>query len=328
MSPNITNGIGIAFQDVADCSQWTHAAFGVVRQASLYSAGPMRNWLLASRPKTLSAAVVPVLIGSALASHEPAAITWWVFGCALIGAVLIQIATNFINDALDFRKGTDSGERLGPMRAAAAGLISADALMRGAWLCLFGAAACGIPLIYRCGWPMLVIGLASIVAAYAYTGGPYPLAYHGLGELFVMIFFGFVAVGGTFYAHSLQLTPSALLAGFAAGALATVLLAINNLRDAPGDARSNKRTLAVRFGEGFARAEIVFFALAPFAAIAWMAWLRNQWGFLVTLLALPLAIALLVRSFRGTGAALNRCLAMAGALQWLVGILFVIGSLF
>ena len=288
----------------------------------------MRHWLLASRPKTLSAAVVPVLLGSALAAHEPAAITWWVFGCALIGAVLIQIATNFINDALDFRKGTDTGERLGPMRAAAAGLLSADALMRGAWLCLFGAAACGIPLLYRGGWPMLVIGLASILAAYAYTGGPYPLAYHGLGELFVMIFFGFVAVGGTFYAHSLQLTPSALLAGFAAGALATVLLVINNLRDAPSDARTNKRTLAVRLGEGFARAEIVFFVLAPFAAIAWMAWLRNEWGFLVTLLALPLALALLIRSFRSEGAALNRCLAMAGALQWLFGILFVIGSLF
>jgi 1,4-dihydroxy-2-naphthoate octaprenyltransferase len=288
----------------------------------------MNNWLLASRPKTLSAAVVPVLIGTALASHEPTAITWWVFGCALVGAVLIQIATNFINDALDFKKGTDTGERLGPPRAAAAGLISADALMRGAFLCLFGAAVCGIPLLFRGGWPMLVIGLASILAAYAYTGGPYPLAYHGLGELFVMIFFGLIAVGGTFYAHSLQLTPSALLAGFAAGALATVLIVINNLRDAPSDARSNKRTLAVRFGEGFARGEIVFFVLAPFAAVAWMAWMRNQWGFLMTLVALPLALILLVRSFRSEGAALNRCLALAGALQWAFGVLFVIGSLF
>jgi 1,4-dihydroxy-2-naphthoate octaprenyltransferase len=288
----------------------------------------MRNWLLASRPKTLSAAVVPVLIGSALASHEPAAITWWVFWCALIGAILIQVATNFINDALDFKKGTDTGERLGPTRAAAAGLISAEALLRGAWLCLFGAAVCGVPLVYRGGWPMLAIGLCSIAAAYAYTGGPYPLAYHGLGELFVMIFFGLVAVGGTFYAHSLQLTPSAVLAGFAAGSLATVLIVINNLRDIDGDRAGNKRTLAVRFGERFARAEVVFFTLAPFAAVGWMTWIRDQPGFLAVLVALPLAALLLVHARRSRGAQLNRCLAMAGALQWLFGILFVIGSLF
>jgi 1,4-dihydroxy-2-naphthoate octaprenyltransferase len=288
----------------------------------------MKNWLLASRPKTLSAAVVPVLLGSALAADEPTAVTWWVFWCALIGAILIQVATNFINDALDFKKGTDTGERLGPTRAAAAGLISADALLRGAWLCLFGAAVCGIPLVYRGGWPMLAIGLCSIAAAYAYTGGPYPLAYHGLGELFVMIFFGLVAVGGTFYAHSLQLTPSALLAGFAAGSLATVLIVINNLRDIDGDRASNKRTLAVRFGDGFARTEVIFFTLAPFAAVGWMTWIRDQPGFLVVLVALPLAALLLVHARRSRGAQLNRCLAMAGALQWLFGILFVIGSLF
>ena len=287
----------------------------------------MKNWLLAIRPKTLSAAVVPVMLGSALASHEPPAVSWWVFFCALGGAVLIQIATNLINDALDFKKGTDTAERLGPIRVTQAGLLSAETVMRAAWVCLFGAAACGIPLVYRCGWPMLIVGLASIAAAYLYTGGPYPLAYHGLGELFVMIFFGFVAVGGTFYAHSLQLTRSALLAGFAAGALATVLLVINNLRDADNDRRSNKRTLAVRFGDRFARAEIVFFALSPFVAIAWLAWLRSEYGFLLTLAAIPLAGMLIARVLRSHGAALNRSLGMAGALQWAVGILFVLGAL-
>jgi 1,4-dihydroxy-2-naphthoate octaprenyltransferase len=189
----------------------------------------------------------------------------------LFGAVLIQIATNFINDALDFKKGADTGERVGPLRVTAAGLLSADTVMQGAWVCLILAALCGIPLLYRGGWPMLLVGLASIVAAYAYTGGPYPLAYHGLGELFVILFFGFVAVGGTFYAHSLQLTRSALLAGFATGSLAAVLIVINNLRDIDSDRRSNKRTLAARFGERFARAEVVFFALAPFVAVAVMA---------------------------------------------------------
>jgi 1,4-dihydroxy-2-naphthoate polyprenyltransferase len=283
----------------------------------------IHHWIAAARPKTLSAAVVPVLMGTALAAHEPAAITWWVFFCALIGAVLIQIATNLINDALDFKKGADTAERLGPVRVTAAGLIRPEVVMTAAWVCLMGAALCGIPLMVRGGWPMLVIGLASIAAAYAYTGGPYPLAYRGLGEIFVLLFFGLVAVGGTFYAHSLQLTGGALLAGFAAGSLATVLLVINNLRDVDGDRRSDKRTTVVRFGERFARIEIAFFALAPFAAVA----LIGMRGLLVTLAALPLAIALLVRVSRSRGAELNRCLAMAGGLQWAFGLLFVIGSM-
>ncbi len=288
----------------------------------------MKHWLLAARPKTLSAAIVPVLIGSALAAHEPPAITWWVFACALSGALLIQIATNLINDALDFRKGTDAGDRLGPLRVTQAGLASEEAVMRGAWICLGLAALCGIPLIYRGGWPMLIVGLASILMAYAYTGGPYPLAYHGLGELFVILFFGFIAVGGTFYVHSLQLTQSALLAGYSAGALATVLIVINNLRDVDGDRRSNKRTTVVRFGEGFARAEIVLFALTPFPAVALIAWMQDRWWLLLTLAALPLALLVIVRSRKSRGAELNRCLALAGALQWAFGLLFVLGSMF
>jgi 1,4-dihydroxy-2-naphthoate polyprenyltransferase len=288
----------------------------------------VRTWLLAARPKTLSAAIVPVLIGSALAAHEPPAITWWVFACALSGAVLIQIATNLINDALDFKKGADTGERLGPVRVTQAGLVSADAVMSAAYVCLMGAVLCGIPLISRGGWPMLVVGVVSIFMAYGYTGGPFPLAYHGLGELFVILFFGFIAVGGTFYVHSLQLTRSALLAGYAAGALATVLIVINNLRDVDGDRVSNKRTTVVRFGEGFARLEIAIFALTPFVAVVLIAWMQNRWSYLVTLAALPLAIVVIARVMKSRGAELNRCLALAGALQWAFGILFVIGSMF
>lgn len=276
----------------------------------------MSPWILAARPKTLSAAVVPVMIGSALAAHEPTAITWPIFWCTLLGAVLIQIATNFINDAIDFKKGADTGERLGPIRVTQAGLLSAGAVMTAAWVCLGLAALCGVPLIYRGGWPMLAIGLASIVAAYGYTGGPYPLAYHGLGELFVILFFGVVAVGGTFYVQSLQLTRNALLAGFAAGSLATVLIVINNLRDIESDRRSRKMTMAARFGERFARLEVVFFALAPFAVILTITWLP--------LFALPLALVVIARTWRAGGAALNRSLGMAGALQWAFGILFVL----
>lgn len=282
----------------------------------------MNPWILAARPKTLSAAVVPVLIGTALADR----IVWWVFACALLGAMLIQIATNFINDALDFKKGADTGERLGPVRVTQAGLLSADAVMRGAWISLFGAALCGIPLILRGGWPMLAIGLTSIAAAYLYTGGPYPLAYHGLGEVFVLLFFGVVAVGGTFYAHTLRLAQSAIAGGFAAGSLATVLLVINNLRDVDGDRRSRKLTTVVRFGETFARAEIAFFALAPFVAAALIAWMRNQWWLMLTLVALPLALIVVRCESVSRGRELNRCLALSGALQWLFGVLFVIGS--
>jgi 1,4-dihydroxy-2-naphthoate octaprenyltransferase len=283
----------------------------------------MRRWLLAIRPKTLSAAIVPVLVGSALASHEPAGISWWVFWCALIGAVLIQIATNLINDAIDFRKGADTAERLGPIRVTQSGLLTPEAVMTAAFACLGGAALCGIPLIARGGWPMIAIGMTSIVMAYAYTGGPFPLAYRGLGEVFVLIFFGFIAVGGTFYAHSLQWNEEAGLAGFAAGALATVLLVINNLRDVDGDRRVDKRTTVVRFGERFARVEVAFFALAPFAAAAFI----DRPRYLITLIALPMALVLIVKVVRSGGAELNRSLALAGALQWLFGLLFVAGSM-
>ncbi|HVE69808.1 MAG TPA: 1,4-dihydroxy-2-naphthoate polyprenyltransferase [Thermoanaerobaculia bacterium] len=283
----------------------------------------MRRWLMAARPKTLSAAIVPVLMGSALASHEPTAITWWVFWCALIGAVLIQIATNLINDAIDFKKGADTAERLGPVRVTQSGLLTPQAVMTVAFLCLGGAALCGIPLITRGGWPMIAIGVTSILMAYAYTGGPFPLAYRGLGEIFVLIFFGFIAVGGTFYAHSLQWNAKAGLAGFAAGSLATVLLVINNLRDVDGDRRVDKRTTVVRFGETFARMEIAFFALAPFAAVAFI----DPPRYLMTLIALPLALFVIVWVMRNRGAALNRGLALAGALQWIFGLSFVAGSM-
>lgn len=277
----------------------------------------IRAWVLAARPKTLSAAIVPVIMAAALARPR---IDWLILLCALLGAVLIQIATNFINDALDFEKGADTGERLGPLRVTQAGLLSASAVKRGAFVCLAGAALCGVPLILRGGWPLLAIGLASMAMAYAYTGGPYPLAYHGLGELFVVLFFGLIAVGGTYYVLTLRLTSAALLAGLAAGCLATVLLVINNLRDVESDRRAAKKTLAVRLGEGFARLEVALFALAPFAAVSFLEPL--------TLLALPLALALIARVRRSRGAALNRTLGMAGALQWAFGILFVIGCLF
>jgi 1,4-dihydroxy-2-naphthoate octaprenyltransferase len=275
--------------------------------------GGLSPWVLAARPKTLAAAVVPVVVGFALArfAHGPS------FVFALLGALLIQVGTNFVNDALDFRKGADTHERLGPLRVTQAGLLSADAVLRGAYVCFALAGLCGVPLVMRGGWPIVVIGVTSIVAAYAYTGGPYPLAYHGLGELFVMAFFGVVAVGGTFYLQRLVITRDAILAGVACGSLAIVLLAINNLRDLASDRASNKRTLAARFGPAFARVEIAAMALLPFALVAAI-------GFAGVLFVLPLALLVIVCAWRSEGRALNRCLAFAGMLEWAFGIAFAI----
>jgi 1,4-dihydroxy-2-naphthoate octaprenyltransferase len=285
----------------------------------------MTPWLLAARPKTLAAAVTPVLTGTALAQSAGTLTHWPSFFGALLGAVFIQIGTNYVNDALDFKKGADTHTRLGPLRVSQAGLLRADEVLRGAYVCFVLAALCGIPLILRGGWPIAAIGIASIVAAYAYTGGPYPLAYHGLGEVFVMIFFGVVAVCGSFYLQRLMLDPTAWIGGFAVGSLAVVILAINNLRDIDNDRASNKRTLAARFGARFAYGEIVFSALAPFVCVLVIAWLRGV-RMMIPLLALILAFALLVRVARSRGAELNRCLALAGALEWIFGILYVAGA--
>lgn len=283
----------------------------------------MNPWLLAARPKTLAAGAVPVLAGAALAYNETARMHWIAFGCALFGAVFIQIGTNLVNDALDFHRGADTAERLGPLRVTQAGLLSSRAVLGGAVVSFVLAALCGVPLIARGGWPIVIIGVLSIAAAWAYTGGPYPLAYNGLGELFVMIFFGLVAAGGSFYVQRLRVDAPALVTGFACGSLAVVLLSVNNLRDLASDRASAKRTLAVRFGERFARGEIGVMALMPYVALLVVAFLRD-WHFLGALITLPLAIILIRCADRSEGRALNRCLALAGMLEWTFGVAFVV----
>lgn len=287
----------------------------------------MNPWLLAARPKTLSAAIAPVVVGTGLALHDQHDVQWVYVACALLSGLFIQIATNLINDALDFRKGADTAERLGPVRVTHAGLLPEETVLRGGYACLLIAALFGIPLIVHAGWPILAVGVASIAMAYAYTGGPYPLAYHGLGELFVMLFFGFAAVGGTYYVLTLHYGVDAAVCGAGVGSLAVVILAINNLRDIHGDRASNKKTMAVRIGESGARAEIVLFLAIAYAAIGFVAWRLRDPMLLIALVSLPLAIALALRVYRSTGRELNRCLAMAGALQWAYSVLFLIGCI-
>jgi 1,4-dihydroxy-2-naphthoate octaprenyltransferase len=285
------------------------------------------SWLLAVRPKTLSVSVAPVLVGTGLAWRDQHKVVWLYAACALFGALFIQIATNLINDALDFKKGADTAERLGPLRVTQAGLLSAKAVMTGGYVCLLIAALFGIPLVMRGGWPIVALGIASIVAAYAYTGGPWPIAYLGLGELFVLVFFGLVAVGGTYYVLTLHYDLSALLCGIAIGSLAVVILAINNLRDIDGDRASNKKTVAVRIGERGARMEVGIFVVLPYAAIGLVAWLSRDWKLLLVFLSLPIALPLVARVDKSTGRELNRCLAMAGALQFAFSALFLAGAI-
>jgi 1,4-dihydroxy-2-naphthoate octaprenyltransferase len=231
--------------------------------------------MLAARPKTLPAAAAPVLIGAGLAAFHG------VFAmlpalAALIGALLIQVATNLANDYYDFVRGSDSEERVGPTRVTQAGWLAPGAVRNGMVATLVAATAVGVYLVWVGGWPILAVGLASLVCAVAYTGGPFPLAYHGLGDPFVFVFFGLVAVGGTYWVQALALAPGAWLAGAGVGALSTAILVVNNLRDLPTDAAAGKRTLAVRLGRRGTRIEYGVLlgvgAAAPLVGIAVLGW--------------------------------------------------------
>jgi len=211
-------------------------------------------WLLAARPKTLWAGAAPVLIGTAMAfgdrkMHWPSALA------AAFGAVMIQIGTNYANDYSDFKRGTDEGKRVGPTRATQAGWVTPSAMFRAAGFTFGLAALAGVYLIMRGGWVIAAIGALSILSGILYTAGPYPLGYHGLGDFFVFVFFGPVAVGGTYFVQALGITPEVLLAGVAPGLLSVAILTVNNLRDLSSDKEAGKRTLAVKFGAGFARWE-------------------------------------------------------------------------
>ncbi|UCF65906.1 MAG: 1,4-dihydroxy-2-naphthoate polyprenyltransferase [bacterium] len=220
----------------------------------------MSVWLLASRPKTLWAAIAPVLIGTAMAygankEHLLSAIL------AAVAAVLIQIGTNFSNDYFDFVRGADQKGRLGPTRVTQAGLVTPSA-MKLATVLVFGLAIlAGIFLIYRGGWPILIIGILSILFGILYTAGPYPLGYNGLGDIFVLIFFGVVAVSGTYYVQVLEINTLVILAGLSPGLFSMAILTVNNLRDVQSDLKAGKLTLAVRFGENFARWEYLLSVL-------------------------------------------------------------------
>ena len=211
-------------------------------------------WASAARPRTLPAAIAPVVVGSGLAWRD-GHFDGRAAGLCLGFALLVQVGTNFANDYYDFVRGADTVKRIGPRRAVAAGLIAPATMRRATWLVFAVAFACGLGLIAWGGPWLLVIGVASILCGYAYTGGPWPLGYLGLGDVFVFIFFGLVAVGATYFVQAGRLTADALLAAVPIGLLASNILVVNNYRDADTDAAAGKRTLVVRFGRGFSRAQ-------------------------------------------------------------------------
>lgn len=234
-----------------------------------------RLWVHAARPRTLPAAAAPVFIGAGLAALRGGFSALPVVA-ALGGALLIQIATNLANDYYDFVRGGDTDDRVGPVRVTQAGLVEPAAVKRAMGLVLAAAFGVGIYLVGVGGWPVVWIGLASLVCAVAYTGGPFPLAYHGLGDVFVFVFFGLVAVGGTVWVQTLTWPPEALWAGAGVGALSTAILVVNNLRDIPTDRVAGKRTLAVRIGARASKAQYVALLLlgaaVPPVGVALFGW--------------------------------------------------------
>jgi len=285
-----------------------------------------RAWLLAARPRTLPVAFAPVLVGTALAAAEgraralPAA-------AALVGALLLQIGANLANDLFDCEKGADREDRIGPPRAMQLGLVSA-AQMRRAITLVFGAALLvGGYLVAVGGWPIAVVGALSIAAGLAYTGGPFPFGYHGLGDVAVFVFFGLVAVGGTYYVQTLSLSPLAIAAALPVGALATAILVVNNLRDIETDARAGKRTLAVRIGPRATRIEFVVLLVFAFALLPgfWLLGATSPWV-LLPFLTLPRAFVLArTVATPADGPALNAALADTARLSFGFSLLFAVG---
>lgn len=287
-----------------------------------------RAWMLASRPATLPAAIVPVLVGAAIAVGQGQFRVGPFLG-ALVASLLIQIGTNFANDLFDFQKGADTHERLGPRRVTQSGLIPPDAVKRAMILTFTAAAVIGLYLIVVGGLPILIIGVLSIISAVAYTGGPWPLGYHGLGEVFVFLFFGLVAVTGTYYLQTGTVTPLALWASVPVGLLCTAILVVNNVRDIDTDRRAGKRTLAVRIGRPATRAlytaclvvsyliTLGLWLLGPLTPLALLPWVT-----------LPLAVPLIRTVWTQTaGPPLNGVLKGTGRLHLVFGLLFAISLL-
>lgn len=258
----------------------------------------LKEWILAARPQTLPAAFSPVFVGAAIAFHD-GLLRWDSTLIALICAFIIQIGTNFANDYYDFVKGADTQDRKGFRRATASGTISATAMKNAAVISMLIAFLVGLYLVWVGGWPILIIGLLSILFGILYTGGPYPLGYNGLGDIFVFIFFGIVAVMGTYYVNALKWSMESFVAGCAVGALSTNILVVNNLRDIETDRPAGKRTLGVIFGAEALKIEYLLMMLIAFVVVGLLLHLFQapKWILLSYISAVP-AVVLLERIWK------------------------------
>ncbi len=286
-------------------------------------------WWLAIRPRTLSLSAMPVLVGSALAWKEGAPFVWATLLVALVCALAIQAGTNLYNDANDFLRGNDGPARVGPMRVTAAGLATPAQVRRAAAIAFALAFVGGIYLVWAGGWPILVIGLASLAAGWAYSGGPRPLSHTALGEVFVLAFFGIAAVAGSHYLQSGTWQPSAMVLGLMMGSHAAAVLLVNNVRDLEADRMAGRHTLAAALGIGRARALYAGLMLAPFVLMGALAWRFAAMAPVIATLPALAWCAVLAWRFRTLppGVQMNRQLAQTAQAQLLLGVLLCLALL-
>ena len=294
-------------------------------RAATPAPGSFGAWVMAARPATLAVSLAPVAVGAAIAITT-GVVHWFAIAAAAWGAIWIQIGANFANDVFDYEKGADDESRLGPPRAAQLGLLSPRAMKGGMALSFALAFVAGVYLTAVAGWVIVAIGIASILSAIAYTGGPYPLGYNGLGDVFVFLFFGLVAVAGTVWVGCGQLPTVTWLAASAVGALATCVLVVNNVRDFPTDRECGKRTVVVRFGRRFGIAEYALLVVGAhlLPLVMWLAGLAGV-GVLLGMVTLPLGIGILARVARTEGAALNPYLGATARLMLLQALMMSLG---
>ena len=286
---------------------------------------PLGAWMLATRPRTLPAAVSPVMVGTAMAVADGKFEFMPAFA-ALLGALLLQIGVNLANDYFDFKKGIDTSERLGPVRVTQSGLISPDRVRLAMMIIFSGALAVGLYLTAVAGWPVLAVGIACILASLAYSGGPFPLASHGLGDLFVFIFFGLVAVCGTYYVQALQITTQVLWLSVPVGFLITAIIVVNNLRDIPTDQKSGKNTLAVILGERGTKLEYLLLVTGAYImpAAFFFSGGFSVWV-LLPLISIPMSIPNIIAVYKDKGPSLNKVLAKTAALSLVFSLLLAAG---
>jgi len=282
-------------------------------------------WYMAMRPKTLPAAAAPVMVGISLALGD-GGFRFFPALAALAGALLLQIGSNLANDVFDFKKGTDTAERTGPLRVTQAGLLTPGQVMAGMLIVFLIAAVIGIYLIYVGGLPILIIGVLAILSAIAYTAGPYPLGYNGLGDIFVFIFFGPVAVIGTYYVQTGTVSAVSWWSSIPMGLLITAILVVNNLRDLDTDKKTGKKTLAVRFGLKFTQREYLLLVLLSYLVPVIILpsqgvspWILLSW------LSLPLTLSLIRDIYTKKGKSLNQTLAGTARLALIYAVLFSVG---